>query len=42
MSRENFFGSSTKPGISPQRTSAKRRVPSAMRTTAIGWVGAML
>ncbi len=42
ISSENARGSFTQAGISPQRTSANCRLPSAMRTIGTGWVGATL
>jgi len=41
-SKLNARGSLTQGGISPQRTSANCRFPSASRTIGTGWVGATL
>jgi hypothetical protein len=42
MSKLNVRGSLTQGGISPHRTSANCRFPSARRTIGTGWVGATL
>jgi hypothetical protein len=42
ITSEKSFGSLTQAGMSPQRTSANCRSPSANRTIGTGWVGATL
>jgi len=42
ISNENFRGSLTQAGTSPQRISRKCRPPFSSITTGIGWVGATL